>query len=394
VEAADSGQDMRAGTGTKGSSRRTRERDGDSSDAWQRLALESMDEGVVAMDATGRIIGMNAAGERLTGCPDSFGRPHAEVLRIHDRDTGQPLPSPVDRILAGATGADLDERSVLTCENGVEHAIEGRAVPLRNGTETIGVVITFHDATNRRLEEAEVGKLFEQLRESLRLQELFSTMLGHDLRTPLGAIIMSAQVLMRAGSEASAASARRILHSGRRMSRMIDQLLDFTRLRSSSGIPLRPVAMNIGDTCRQVVEELKPGHAGRAVVVECGGDLSGTWDPNRLRQVITTVFGNALDHGAPEGRVTVRLDGKAADHVVLMVENDGEVPATVLPILFDPFRSVRELRKKAQGLGLGLHLCQAILRRHGGSLAAACSEGRTRMTARLPRTCGAFLPHT
>jgi PAS domain S-box-containing protein len=385
---------MTAGTGaSKGSNQRT-ERRGDDSDAWHRLALQSMDEAVVATDAAGRIVGMNAAAERLTGCATYLGLPHAEVLHLHDRDTGQPLPSPVAGILAGAMGGDLDERSVLVGDDGVERAIEGRALPIRNGTETIGVVLTFHDATNRWLERAEVGKLFEQLRDSLRLHELFSTILAHDLRTPLGAIVMSAQLLMNAGSEASAASARRILHSGRRMSRMIEQLLDFTRLRSSSGIPLRPVAMNLGETCRQVLNELKLGHEGHAVVVESGGDLSGTWDPNRLRQVIATVFGNALDHGDPEGSITVRLDGKAADHVVLEVENGGEVPTTVLPILFDPFRSVQELRKKAQGLGLGLHLCQAIVRRHGGSLVAACNEGRTRMTARLPRTCGTLLPHT
>jgi signal transduction histidine kinase len=353
-----------------------------------------MTEGVVATDARGVIIGMNAAAARLAGCVAAAGQPHTEVLRIHDHDTARPIESPVVRILAGAANVELDENTVLTGADGVERFVEGRAQPLRNGTEMVGVLVTFHDATNRRLEQAELGKLFEELRESLRLHELFSSILGHELRTPLGAILMSAQLRMHTGGEAGAASARRILRSGRRMGRMIDQLLDFARMRSSSGIPVRPVPMNLGDACRQVVDELKQGHEGHAVTVHSGGDLSGTWDSNRLRQVITTVFGNALDHGDPEGAVTVRLDGKSADHVILEVENGGEIPSTVLPILFDPFRSVQELRKKAQGLGLGLHITQAIVRRHGGNLVVACDQGRTRVTVRLPRTCGALLPHT
>jgi PAS domain S-box-containing protein len=386
---------MRAGTGpSKASNRRTTVRNGDELGAWPRLAVESMTEAVVATDAQGLIIGMNAAAERLAGGTALPGRPLADVLRIDDDGTARPIESPIARILAGAASVEFDENMVLTGEDGVERFVEGRAVPLRNDGETVGVLVTFHDATSRRLEQAELGKLFEELRESLRLHELFSSILGHELRTPLGAIVLSAQLLMQTGGEAGAASARRILQSARRMGRMIEQVLDFTRLRSSSGIPLRPLPMNLGDTCRQVIDELKLGHEGHTIALDSSGDLSGTWDANRVRQVIATVFGNALVHGAPEGDVTVRLDGTATDHVLFEIESGGEVPPTVLPILFDPFRSVQELRKKAQGLGLGLHISQAIVRRHGGTLVVACDQGRTRLTVRLPRKCGALLPHT
>jgi two-component system, sensor histidine kinase and response regulator len=102
-------------------------------------------------------------------------------------------------------------------------------------------------------------------------------------------------------------------------------------------------------------------------------------------QVISNLLGNALQHGRPEEPVGIRVDGREPGCVSIEVENGGEIPAGLLPSLFDPFRGSRSDNGRRGGLGLGLYIVREIVRAHGGEVTAASSRGTTTFRVTLPR---------
>jgi signal transduction histidine kinase len=228
----------------------------------------------------------------------------------------------------------------------------------------------------------------DQLAHAVRLSEMFVGVLGHDLRNPLSAIVTGARLLEhRAESEKIAAPARRILSSAQRMARMIDQLLDFTRIRQGQGIPLRRGPVDLAKVCTLTLDELeRPGGDG-PTSVEVLGDASGSWDSDRLIQLLSNLVSNALVHGAAGQPVVVRIDG-TGPIVRLDVCNAGAVPADVLPFLFQPMQGGGggERLQRGLGLGLGLFISREIVVAHGGTIDVTSSEADgTRMTISLPR---------
>ena len=226
--------------------------------------------------------------------------------------------------------------------------------------------------------------------ETLRLSEMLMAMLGHDLRGPLSAMLMSAMVLeRRAENDAARQAAARIQASGKRMSRMIADLLDLARARLAGGIVVTPAPMDLGAVLRRVVQECLASQPERSIDLHQDGDASGTWDADRLSQVASNLVGNALRHGDAAEPVRVRLDGRDPASVVLTVANGGAIAADLLPHVFDPFRSGRHASGPSSGLGIGLYIVQQIAAAHGGSVAveSAAASG-TSFQVTLPRQPG------
>jgi len=231
-------------------------------------------------------------------------------------------------------------------------------------------------------------QLADELRqrsETLRLQEMFTAVLGHDLRNPLNAIVTAAFLLQRRSEEPAVRdTAQRILSSGKRMTRMIENLLDLTRARLAGGIPLTRSSTDLSVVLDRVVQEFRTAHPGRRIDVQIYGDLTGEWDVDRVEQVASNLIGNALQHGDPEGGVTVRLEGHGGEPVSLSVGNRGTVPPDILPTIFDPFRGGE--RNRTDGLGLGLYIAQQIAVAHQGAITVDSSETLgTLFTLRMPR---------
>ncbi len=170
------------------------------------------------------------------------------------------------------------------------------------------------------------------------------------------------------------------------MDRMITQILDFTRARLGGGMPIevRP-GSDLGQLCRTVAEELA---LGSSVSVQCSveGDVTGSWDVDRMAEVISNIVGNAIEHARPGTSIAVHVHGEASD-VVVVITNEGDpIPPDVLPFIFEPFRRAKQRGySKAGNLGLGLYIASEITRAHGGTLEARSSDGRTDLTLRLPR---------
>ena len=238
---------------------------------------------------------------------------------------------------------------------------------------------------------ARFGALAE-LQETLRYNELFAGILAHDLRNPINAVLMAAQLLLvrregHAGDPSDTRPVGKILASGERMAKMVDQLLDFTRARSGGGIAIQPVPTNLANLCAQALDELTLVNPDWRFERKVEGDPNGFWDPDRLLQIISNLASNAGQHGGLRGPITVRIDGTAGGHVTLCVHNDGAVAPEILSSLFDPFHSARRVRERSQGLGLGLFIVREIARAHGGAVTVSSSdEEGTAFRVRLPRS--------
>jgi two-component system sensor histidine kinase/response regulator len=223
--------------------------------------------------------------------------------------------------------------------------------------------------------------------ETLRLNEMLTAVLSHDLRSPLNAVLTSALLIQRRSTEEPVKqTADRILSSGRRMSRMIEDMLDMARARLAGGIPLKREPADLGALVDRVVSEVQAAYPERRIEVVQTGDRGGNWDGERLAQVASNLLGNALQHGDASGVVRVTVDGTRSAAVVITVENSGTIPSDLLPQLFDPFRGARRQTGRTEGLGLGLYIVQQVVIAHGGSVdVQSGNDNRTAFVVRVPR---------
>ena len=234
------------------------------------------------------------------------------------------------------------------------------------------------DAAKQRAEKSE-----RELREVAEFRELFIGILGHDLRTPLASIVMAAAVLLQRGhlDEQDAKTVARIIRSNQRMTEMITQLLDLTRARLGGGLPIEPTPIDLREVLRNVVDEFEA-----TIQLEVAGDLTGTWDQDRLAEVLSNLVGNAIEYAARGTAVIVKARADGADVVVETVNQGDPIPADVLPFIFEPFRRARQREKSATGsLGLGLYIAHQIVLSHGGTLNGNSADGTTTFVMRLPR---------
>jgi signal transduction histidine kinase len=247
-------------------------------------------------------------------------------------------------------------------------------------------VTRFNEAIDEGLAES-ASKYTEMM---ARTREQFLAVLGHDLRSPLAAILMGATALTQSKNmnDRDARIATRIRSSAARMTRMVGDLLDLTRTRLGSSIPVSPRPMDLVQVCDQVVAEFNAIHAGAGVTFTGSGDLTGEWDSDRLTQLVSNLVGNAVQYGSAEEEVTVEAEGRE-QAVVLRVHNGGPpIAAPAMKQIFEPM--VREIAKvndgNAGGLGLGLYIARAVVLAHGGAIDAASAEGAgTTFTVELPR---------
>ncbi|WP_188566267.1 sensor histidine kinase [Undibacterium terreum] len=250
-------------------------------------------------------------------------------------------------------------------------------------------MIRFNEAIDQAQSES-MARYATMLREA---QNLFLTILGHDVRTPLGAISMGAQVLLHDQSLPSKALkvGLRIFNSSKRMDEIVRDLLDFSTTHLGDGIPIDPHTVDLREICANVVDEARTYHPDRKITFQASGSLTGAWDGARMAQAFSNLISNAIQHSLPGTEVDVNLSDSPSE-VLLEVKNCADViPPAKLRTFFDPVRrfairpaSERSVEANAN-LGLGLYVVKEIVRAHDGtiSVASTVADGVT-FSVRLP----------
>lgn len=220
-----------------------------------------------------------------------------------------------------------------------------------------------------------------KLRTEQAIREHFVSVLAHDLRAPLSAAKLAAELLSQepASLDARRDLAVRIDRNLDRLDRMIRDLLDANRIRAGERLPLRLDKCDLGQIAQEVVEELRILYGDR-FVVEAGARVLGIWSADELRRALWNLGANAVKYGARERPITfvVRKEGERA---FASVHNWGvPIPPAIQAHIFEPFTRTSDAIESGQpGWGLGLTLVRGSAEAHGGgvSLASSALEGTT-----------------
>ena len=250
-------------------------------------------------------------------------------------------------------------------------------------------MLRFNEAIDQALTES-VARYSEMARDA---QNVFLAILGHDVRNPLGAIGMGAEVLLLdpALPPHHRKVATRIGASTRRVNEIVNDLIDFSTSNLGSGMPIKPAPLDFGPECTHVVEEIRAFHPDRQVKLEILGDMHVNWDRARINQALSNLVANAIQHGDKDQPVWVTAWG--GDAMTLSIQNMGApIDQSHLRTLFDPAQqiAVRSTSARATGdadhLGLGLYIARDIVTAHGGTITVTSTQAAgTTFTLTLPR---------
>ena len=223
-------------------------------------------------------------------------------------------------------------------------------------------------------------------------RDMFLAVLGHDLRSPLQAISMTGRLLLRPelSDAARQAAAMRIERCSTTMGLLINDLLDFTRTRLGSGIPLARTDCDLRTICTTALETIRAGNPEQRFEEQISGNLVTLADAQRLHQVLLNLLGNAVQHGDREKSISLIATGNE-DGIEVQVKNFGRpIGPAALQKIFEPM--VRAASSEADAneqskssLGLGLFIVREIVVGHGGSVTVQSSQDAgTVFTVRLP----------
>jgi signal transduction histidine kinase len=342
----------------------------------RRLALACADLGFFEIDGDARVVTMDARARELLGLP-------ADGPIALDAYLGRLDPDDRDRVdqhaaAAIATGRDVYHDEFRTVGRRWISA-DGRAFT-DSGQRNAVLVGVLCDVTLRRTTEDARARLVDEMARSLRFNDMLIGMVANDLRSPLSAVLATAD----------AAGVPRIVESAGRMSRIVTQLLELTHGRLDGQIPLKVVTTDLATIVRDVSAEVMAAHPGAAIGIEAQGDAGCVCDHDRIAEVLSNLAGNAAQHGTVATAVRVFVDGTHPDTVSVTVRNPGAIPADVAPMVFNPFRRSRgdrSARDRSHGLGLGLYIARRIVIGHGGEISMSTSErDGTAFRIELPRT--------
>ncbi len=261
----------------------------------------------------------------------------------------------------------------------------GRAIAQRDAA---GHVLKWF-GTNTDIDEAR--RAHDELRARAEYEAQLIGIVSHDLRNPLSTVSIAASLLQDRplGAFEQKIVARMVSATGR-ASRLINDLLDFAQARGG-GIPIRRAPTNLRAVVRQVTDEIELGAPSQRIELRHDGDEVGEWDEGRLAQVIGNLVGNALQHGPPDGAVSVHTS-VVGERASIEVHNDGApIAESDRAGLFEPFtRGSGAQSPRERSVGLGLYIARVIVAAHQGEITvASTAEAGTSFRVTLPRRSAA-----
>ena len=335
--------------------------------------LDSMIEGLIVIDARGRITLANRAAERMFSFSRMMiGGTLLEIIRHHE------VAAIANRVNAGEAVVEHEVR----LENPTLGVLQISAVALRDAAQApAGAVLVFHDVT--------------RLRELEGLRQDFVANVSHELRTPLSLIKSAAETLIDGGKNDLTALTRFleiIDKNANRLTLLIDDLLLLAQL-DSGHVELRLEPVVLGAAAQEAIEDLSSKARARGVTLshEVPAGLVAYADADRFRQVLANLIDNAIKYGAANGHVVVSGHALEDGRIELSVRDDGPgIPAEAKARIFERFYRVDKARSREQGgTGLGLAIVKNIIQAHGGEVRVESTPGAgTEFFLTLPATKG------
>jgi PAS domain S-box-containing protein len=352
---------------------------------WLEVTLDSIGDAVIATDVKGNVIFINPIAQSLTGWPlaEALNQPLHQIFRIINEDTRGAIESPFTTVMREGIVVGLANHSILIAKDGREIPIEDSGAPIRdpNG-RMLGVIVVFHDVSERRQGERERAQLLERERVARseaetanRLKDEFLATVSHELRTPLSAILGWSAML--GGDKLDDATTRNglkiIERNARAQSEIINDILDVSRIITgklyidSQPIDLAPIITSVVD-----MQRLAAGAKSISLSVSIDPNVGlVVGDPDRLQQVMWNLVSNAIKFTPNGGRIEVRLARLDSQVQVTVSDNGMGIDREFLPHVFERFRQADSSTTRAHGgLGLGLAIVRHLVELHGGTVSA------------------------
>ena len=336
--------------------------------AWLASIIDQMPEGVILLNDRGGIEAMNQAVLSLSSSDaDAVDIAGMGAMFEVRRPDGSPVSADDYLITRALTRGEIttDQEMQVRLKDGRFVPIMGSAAPVRDDEGRItGAVAVVRDIT--------------ALKELERLREEWASVIAHDLRQPVGAISLTAESLLGPRCDRLSGQERRAIERIRsasmRLGRMIEDLLDFSRIEAKR-LSVRPRDVDFSAIIDAVVESHRETNAIRAVGEP---DLQVSVDPDRVHQVLDNLISNAVKYGRPNGEIRVEwLD--RGERLEVMVTNEGPgIPAEEMPRLFSRFaRTDGAHARRTPGIGLGLYIARGLVEAHGGRIWAESVPGES-----------------
>ena len=359
------------------------------------VTLNSIADGVITTDTSGKIISINRAVESLTGWPrnEAEGKNLSEVFPLIHDHTHEPWAHPVEKALRTPAAIEMENHTLLVTRDGTRRAIATSAAPIRNNAGNIvGAVLVFRDVTEKQKAEAQM------LTESkLQSVGLLAGGIAHDFNNMLTAII--GNLALARMPESSREEISQMLADAEKAALGAKDLTQKLLTFAKGGVPIRKPTL-LHELIREACQ-----FALRGSNVQCDYSLaSDAWpveaDQGQIRQILNNLVINARQAMPQGGKMEVRMENTdlsansmpplpAGKHVKISIKDHGPgIRSEHLPRIFDPYFTT----KKA-GTGLGLATVYSVIRKHDGQIKVVSEPGKgTTFELYLPASQKPVLP--
>ena len=355
------------------------------SERWLSAVLRSASDAIVTTDRDGKVNLINhAAGTRLGITKDqALGKKLAGLFAI---TVQRASAHPVRKSLRENVVVPLHEDACLVVGKGDAVPISGSAAPIMDDEGNLtGVALSFRDISERKKSERDLAVALDQARESDRLKSQLLSTVSHELHTPLAAIKGFATTLLDHGDKLEHWEQREFLEeidaASDRLNRLIDHLLDFSRLEAGM-LPVRTVPTDISEVVSGSLSHFRIRAPRRKIYLNIPPDLPEvSADPRRLREVLDNLLDNVLKYTPDRAQISIQCqeitDGLCPSVQLCVQDNGPGIPEELLERIFEPFQQPNEVGgRSTSGVGLGLAISRRILDAHHGRIWAESAEGQ------------------